>query len=115
MSILKLKPDDLYNSITVSGMDKNDEMLLIQKKQARIGISLVIYAWFVQVVFSFLEVQSFKWFVICFIAYIIITAILCIYLIIKNKDFAKKYYEHKKGKEKEDNDRHSDSHIIHDF
>lgn len=42
LSILKLKPTDLYQAITIDGMDKNDESLLTQKKQARIGICLVI-------------------------------------------------------------------------
>lgn len=38
LSILKLKPQDLYQAITIEGMDKNDESLLVQKKQARTGI-----------------------------------------------------------------------------
>lgn len=115
LSILKLKPSDLYDSLTLEGLDKNDKTLLTQKKQARIGISLVVYAWFIQAAFSFVEVKSVKMFVGFLFAYILISVILCICLSISNKKFERKYIEHKESKEKEGNNKHIDCHSWQDF
>lgn len=115
LSILKLKPQDLYQAITIDGMDKNDESLLIQKKQARIGIGLVIYAWFLQVVFSFCSVQSCKVFVIALLIYAVVTTALCLCLLVANKRFAKKYLELRKQMDEKSGDRHSDAHSIIEF
>ena len=114
LSILRLKPKDLYQAITIEGMDKNDESLLTQKKQARIGISLVIYAWILQVLFSFYEVLSCKIFALFVLAYVVITTILGLLLFLANKRFEKKYFELKKKMDSE-GDRHSDYHYITEF
>ncbi len=115
LSILKLKPQDLYQAITIDGMDKNDESLLLQKKQARIGISLVIYAWILQVIFSFCSISSMKVFVLSITAYVIATAFLCLCLFFANKRFAKKYFQLREKMDKENKDRHSDYHSIIEF
>ncbi len=115
LSILKLKPHDLYQAITIDGMDKNDESLLTQKKQARIGISLVIYAWILQVMFSFCSISSTKIFILSLLAYVAVTTILCLCLVFANKRFAKKYSELREQMDKENKDRHSDYHSIIEF
>ena len=115
LSILKLKPKDLYQAITIEGMDKNDEALLVQKKQARIGISLVVYAWVLQVIVSFWIITTLYLFVVCLSAYVILTFILCIILYLSNRKFEKKYYELREKMDKENPDRHSDYHTITEF
>lgn len=115
LSILRLKPKELYQAITIEGMDKNDEALLVQKKQARIGISLVVYAWILQVIFSFWTITALYLFVVCLSAYVILTFILCIILFLSNRKFEKKYYELREKMDKEDPDRHSDYHTITEF
>ncbi len=115
LSILKLKPNDLYQAVTIDGMDKNDESLLTQKKQARIGISLVIYAWILQVIFSFFFISSGKMFVLSLLAYVVVTVALCFSLFLTNKRFAKKYFELREQMDKENTDRHSDYHSIIEF
>ena len=115
LSILKLKPQDLYQAITIEGMDKNDESLLVQKKQARTGIGLVIYAWFLQVIFSFCPTLSCKMFAVLLLIYFAATTILCISLFYANKRFESKYLELRKQKDGKDRDRHSDAHSIIEF
>ena len=115
LSILKLKPQDLYQAITIDGMDKNDESLLIQKKQARIGIGLVIYAWCLQVVFSFLQILSFRAFIILLLIYFAVTIILCLCLCAANSRFEAKYMNLRKQKDENNSDRHSDAHSIIEF
>ncbi len=115
LSILKLKPTDLYQAITIDGMDRNDEALLVQKKQARSGISLVIYAWILQVILSIYSITSFRIFLLCMLTYIVITTILCICLFFANKNLEKKYSEVKAKLDKENKDRHIDAHTIIEF
>lgn len=115
LSILKLKPTDLYKSITIDGMDQSDETLLIQRQQARVGICLVIYAWLLQVLFSFLKVSSVKMFLVCILVYVVATAVLCLVLFLSNRYFAKKYFELRENLNKNNRDRHLDSHTIIEF
>lgn len=115
LSILKLKPNDLYNSITIEGMDKYDESLLAQKKQARVGITLIAYAWILQLVFSLVQIKSYCVFLICILGYVVFTTILCIALHIINKRFEKTYIDLKEKSRKENPDNHMNSHIWHDM
>jgi len=115
LSILKLKPQDLYQAITIDGMDKNDETLLVQKKQARIGIGLVIYAWFLQVEFSFCSALSCKIFVMLLLFYFAATSILCFCLFLANKRFETKDTKLREQMDGKDRDRHSDAHSIIEF
>lgn len=115
LSILKLKPTDLYQAITIDGMDKNDESLLTQKKQARIGICLVIYAWVLQVIFSFFSISSGIMFALSLLAYVVVTVALCFSLFLANKRFAKKYFDLREQMDKKNNNRHSDYHSIIEF
>ena len=115
LSILKLKPKELYQALTIEGMDRNDETLLIQKKQARIGIGLVVYAWVLQVLFSFVTVTTIKSFLIWMVIYVFGTVVLCLSIFFLNKRFEKKYYQLRAKLDKENLDRHSDYHTITEF
>ena len=115
LSILKLKPKEIYQALTIEGMDRNDETLLVQKKQARIGIALVAYAWMLQVLFSFVTVNTIKSFLIWLSVYVLITVVLCLLLFFLNKNFEKKYYDLRAELDKENPDRHSDYHTITEF
>ena len=115
LSILKLEPNDLYQSITIGGMDKNDEALLVQKKQARVGISFIVYAWIMQIIFSFFSVSSCCIFWFCMFAYIVTITALGLCLFSLNKRFTVKYYKIKEKLDKEDLDRHKDCHEIINF
>lgn len=115
LSILKLKPEDLYSSITLDGMDKNDDSLLTQKRQARIGIGLVMYAWILQAIVSFLPILSKSLFWLSILVYVILTTLLCIGLSMSNKRFAQKYSKLKEQMDKENNDRHRECHMITDL
>lgn len=44
LSILKLKLGDVYKSLTVGALLEADESLLVQREQARFGITLVVIA-----------------------------------------------------------------------
>ena len=115
LSILKLKPNDLYNSITIEGMDKYDESLLTQKKQARVGITLIAYAWILQSVFSLVQIKSCCVFLSCILGYNVITTVLCIVLHIINKRFEKTYRDLKEKLKKENPDSHMDYHTVQEF
>lgn len=115
LSILKLTPHDLYKSVTIEGMDKNDESLLTQKKQARVGITLIAYAWILQFIFSFVQITSCCLFLLCILGYLVCIILLCLVLIFLNKRFAKKYDDLKATLNKDKQNRHIDSHVWHDF
>ena len=93
LSILKLKPEELYLALTIEGMDRSDESLLIQKKQARTGISFVVYGWMLQTLFSFWTITTLFLFIVCLSAYAFLTSVLCLILFLLNRKFEKKYYE----------------------
>ena len=110
LSILKASPSDLYRSITLQGMGNNDTTLLIQRNQARIGIGLVALAWIVQTVFSFVQITSFCFFLICISICLIITALLLITLHFVNKKFSDDYYQSKNEFEDKSTEVHTTLH-----
>lgn len=115
LSILSLKPKEIYQALTIEGMDRNDETLLVQRKQARIGVALVAYAWILQVFFSFVTVTTLKAFLVFLSIFTVLTIILCVSLFLLNKKFENKYYKLREKMDKENPDRHSDYHTIIDF
>ena len=115
LSILKATPADLYKSITLKGMSDNDKTLLTQKKQARTGISLIVLAWVMQAVFSFVRITSLCWFLICLFVCVCAIAAVCIALYFVNKKFSAKYYSEKPELQAETNDEHSSMHEFHEF
>ena len=115
LSILKTTPADLYKSITLKGMGDNDKSLLTQKNQARTGISLIVLAWFMQAVFSFVNVVSLNWFIISLLICFCAIVVLCIVLHFVNKSFSDKYYSEKPELQAENNDEHTSMHEWHEF
>lgn len=110
LSILKATPIDLYKSITLKGIGDNDKTLLTRKEQARTGISLIVLAWIIQAVFSFIKIETLNWFIICLIACVGAIVGVLIALYFANKKFADKYYSEKPVLQAETNDEHSDMH-----
>ena len=115
LSILKLKPKELYQTLTLEGMNRSDDSLLTQKKQARIGISLVVYAWILQTLFSFWVITNTIVFILCLIAYGVLTGVLCLILFWVNKNFENRYHKLKKEWEKENLHKHEDLHTYGEF
>lgn len=115
LSILKLKPKDLYQTLTLEGMNRSDDSLLTQKKQARIGMSLVIYAWILQALFSFWMITNTIVFILCLIAYGVLAGVLCLILFWVNKNFENRYHKLKKEWEKENPHKHEDLHTYGEF
>ena len=115
LSILKLKPRELYQTLILEGMNKSDDSLLTQKKQARIGISLVIYAWILLVLFSFWVITNTAVFILCLVAYGILTFLLYLILFVINKRFENRYYELKVEWDKENPNKHGDLHTYGEF
>ncbi len=115
LSILQLKSTDLYKSITIDGMDKNDNSLLVQRSQARMGVSLIIYAWISQCIVMFLDITSWKIFTFCIVLYILILIAVCVIIYLLNLKFRKNYIKFRNNKSNAENDRHIESHTWHEF
>ena len=115
LSILKSTPTDLYKSITLKGMGDNDKTLLAQKEQARTGISLIVLAWVIQAVFSFVKIETIHWFLICLFLSVGAIACVLIALYFVNKKFADKYYSEKPVLQAETNDEHASMHEWQEF
>lgn len=110
LSILKLKPKDIYSKITLGGMDKADEDALIQREQARTGIGLIIIGWVLQFVFSFLDVDKIGCFICCISISISLVLVWILLMQIKNRKFREKYmefYHSQNGTEETHKDNHS--------
>lgn len=107
LSILGLTIQDVFNSITLAGMDSRDEELLVQREQAKTGIPLVILGWVGQTVFALIKIISCKMFLIAL--GVLIASVIVEVLITKhmNKRFRQKY-EAKKQNNTEDT--HMDDH-----
>lgn len=114
LSILRISPKEIFNSITIKGMDERDDELLTQRKQARMGITLVVYAWIVQVVFSFVTIDSWERFGLALIIVLVVLSILLLLLVLLNKKYDSKYAEYKKTNASQV-DNHLDSHIWHNM
>lgn len=97
LSILNMKFEDIYKSITLGGIEERDEELLTQREQAQIGILLVVTSWIGQTAFSFLTVKCLSMFLIAclLICMCIFAEILAIHKM--NKNFKIKYKELKEN------------------
>lgn len=110
LSILKLKPKDIYSKITLGGMDKADKDALIQREQARTGIGLIIIGWVLQFVFVFLNIDNLCCFISCVSVSVSIVLIWILLMQITNRKFKKKYvefYQSQNETEKTHKDNHS--------
>lgn len=90
LSILKMTAKDIIQVITVAGIGARDEEVIVQRAQARIGISLVVLGWIGQSAFCFFEVQSRNVFFTCLIVLILLTSVIVSILILDNKKFGAK-------------------------
>lgn len=109
LSILKLKPKEIYSSITISGMDQKDIELITQKKQARTGISLILYGWILQLIYIFLDISTLPEFLYTGIFSILGVLVVLIIIMNLNKRFERKYVKFKTEKSN-DQPPHSSSH-----
>lgn len=95
LSILRLTPEDIHKAITIKGIDERDSELIIQRKQARLGIMFVIYGWVLQGIGLFLNISSKRTF-FCVLASELFVAIILILLMMRsNNRFEKKCLEYK--------------------
>ena len=113
LSILRITLKEVFSSITLHGMDERDKELLVQRKQARIGIALVLYAWIVQFVFSFVSLNSWNEFLWALLIVIAILIIILIILFLINKRFESNYRSYKEGQKANptQDSPHIDSHM----
>jgi purine-cytosine permease-like protein len=95
LSIIKINPQDIFHSITWGGIGDRDKEILIQVKQARIGISIVLISWIFEVVFTFYEITSLCSFILSLLITLLI--IFCVVLIafLFNKHSEKVYQKFK--------------------
>ena len=101
LSILKLSPGDVYKSLTMGALLEADESLLVQREQARFGITLVVIAFAFQSVNSFVSVETVGEFLGWLI--LIVVVLVFAYLIIHhmNNCFRKEYTVFKEAMKKE--------------
>lgn len=97
LSILRLTPDDIHNVIRIKGIEERDKELLVQRKQVRIGICLVIVAWFFQGLFSFVEVNNAITFVVAMVGMTILITTSVIFVNKTNKKFETVYTEYSRA------------------
>jgi len=112
LSILKLSPKQIFEAITIKGMNAQDENLLEQKAQARIGISLVAFGWLLQVMYALLEIITLCAFSVVFGISIVLAIGLCIILHCVNKKFEQEY---RQLKETQEDETHLDGHTWKEF
>ena len=96
LSILALTPKDVYKSITLKGIDERNLELIIQKKQARLGITLIVTAWIFQCVFTVFQVNSSCCFWLCITSTIIVMLLELLVMGAINKRFEKKCHDYEK-------------------
>lgn len=101
LSILKLKPGNVYKSLTVGALLEADESLLVQREQARFGITLVVIAFAFQSVSSFVSVDTVGEFLGWLILTVVVLAVACLIIHHMNISFRKEYTAFKEIKEKE--------------
>ena len=109
LSILKLKQQEIYKSITTAGIDLKDKELIIQKKQASIGLSLIVYSWVLQIIYLFIDTNVYFEFWCAFLLSLLGGIIVFGIGIYINKNFKNKYLNFK-AKNKEFEEPHSKAH-----
>ena len=110
LSILALTPDEVHKSITLKGIDERDKELIIQKKQARLGIMLVISAWILQCVFSFVKINCLCWFLFALVATICLVLIEIVIMSILNRKFEEKCVDYGTKRREEEKKKWEDQH-----
>lgn len=95
LSILKMKPRDIYEATTYEEPLIADEALLQQKKQARCGVSSFVCAFVCQSVLSFMPVTFLKLFMVLLSVFIIVFILVLVVVHHLNRKFAEQYEEEK--------------------
>lgn len=101
LSILKLKPGDVYKALTVGYFLEADESLLVQRAQARFGITLVVISFALQSINSFVSVNTVGEFLGWMILTVVVLAVACLIIHHMNISFRKEYTVLKEAKKKE--------------
>ena len=114
LSILKLRIEDVYSAVTLEGIDERDSELLVQRKQARIGITLIIYGWIAQIICSIVNFATPCDYAIALIGVVMIMGVLILIIHFTNKAFEEKYIKYRSEKERVEGT-HAQSHTIGNF
>ncbi|WP_448914341.1 hypothetical protein [Gemmiger sp.] len=101
LSILKLSPGDVYKSLTMGALLEADESLLVQREQARFGITLVVIAFAFQSVNSFVSVETVGEFLGWLILIVVVLVFACLIIHHMNNCFRKEYTVFKEAMKKE--------------
>ena len=112
LSILKIDVKTLFRSITLEGMDERDEELLLQREQARAGITLIAYGWSGQCYVSLMGDITRTQFWSCITVFLFIAFLLLPMLHKFNLKFKEDYKEYKKSRPL---DTHKEDHEIKEF
>ncbi len=109
LSILKLKPEDIYSKITWGGIGSADKDALLQKEQARTGIGLIMIGWVLQLVFGLLDIDNLCCFICCISVSISLVLIWFLLMQTINRKFKEKYAEFYQSK-LDTKETHEDNH-----
>ena len=94
LSVLRLTPEDIHNVIRIKGIEERDKELIVQRKQARIGICLVALAWLFQVIFSFVNVIENVAFIAAVVGMVLVIGMTMTIISRANKKFEAEYTEY---------------------
>lgn len=100
LSIIKIKPKEIYHSITWGGIADRDKEIITQFKQARMGISLVCISWVLEVVLTFYKITSLRNFIIMFIVILAIVVVTVLLVFFIDRHFENVYKRTKEEKMK---------------
>lgn len=100
LSILNIKHEDIWKSVTFGGISMRDDEILIQREQARVGIGLIAYAWIAQLCLIFIKIQNMNVFCLCLLTILLGCCFVVIGIRMKNKKFRKEYEIIRENKKK---------------
>ena len=95
LSILKMKPSEVYKSLTLGGITESDEPLLIQKEQASFGVAWVVVGFVLQSINTFVIVDSLIIFLEWMLFTVVILGAVCYIVHRMNTKFREEYNEYK--------------------
>lgn len=101
LSLLRMKPADIWNTCTFGGISNRDLEILEQRRQARTGILLVIYGWSIQVVLLFIDIRTFLEFSNTVAVIVLIGILICLLMGESNNRFEENYKREKRKKEQQ--------------
>lgn len=101
LSLLRMKPSDIWNTCTFGGISNRDLEILEQRRQARTGILLVIYGWSIQVVLLFRDIRTFLEFSNTVAVIVLVGIVICLLMGESNNRFEENYKREKRKKEQQ--------------